>query len=554
MRLFSTEAKVGVVVLAALASLAWLTFQIGEFRFKERGYPIEAVFRTVSGLESEAKVRMAGVLVGSVDRIFLKDGRAHVVLRLDEGVVVREDSVIAVSSIGILAERYVEITSGSPGARALAPGTVVEGKELMDLDQLMAELTRTSESFRSLAASIQETISGRDSAMAQLLASTRGLVERVDALLEENRRSVRELLAQSAGLARDTRALVGDARTLVTDTHALVADNREELRGAIAGLRTLAETLNRRADQVADEATKTAGELRDTVRGGREDLQAVLTSMRQAAGSAETAADTLTKILAKVEAGRGTLGRLVNDETTIDRVDAAVGDIGGIAAKINSGEGSLGRLVTDDTLVTKLEGTADSAQRLFGAGDRLRFYLGYRGEYLGRSGDLKSYVSVKLQPQADKYYLLEVVDDPAGKTSTTSTKTTIERPEGGYTIEETQVETDENELKLSLLFAKDFGPLTFRGGVMESQGGAGLDYRLPWKRPTSLSFDSWDFGRDQGPHLKVTGKVALYRDIFLNAGVDDLADESRRSFFLGAGILFSDEDLRQLLNLATLSK
>jgi phospholipid/cholesterol/gamma-HCH transport system substrate-binding protein len=162
---------------------------------------------------------------------------------------------------------------------------------------------------------------------------------------------------------------------------------------------------------------------------------------------------------------------------------------------------------------------------------------------------------VKLQPQPDKYYLLEVVDDPAGKTTSTTTKTTIERPEGGYTIDETQTETDENKLKFSLLFAKDFGPLTFRGGLMESQGGAGLEYRLPWGRPASLGLDSWDFGRDEGgPHLKLTGKLALYKDVFLTAGVDDIANESRRSVFLGGGILFSDEDLRQLLNLATLSK
>jgi phospholipid/cholesterol/gamma-HCH transport system substrate-binding protein len=150
-RLFSTEAKVGVVVLGALASLTWLTFQIGEFRFRDKGYLIEAVFTTVSGLEEDAKVRMAGVLVGSVDSIFLREGRAHAILRLDDGVVVREDSVVAVASIGILSERYVEITSGSQTARALPEGAVVEGRVLTDLDQMMAELSRTSVVIGDLA-------------------------------------------------------------------------------------------------------------------------------------------------------------------------------------------------------------------------------------------------------------------------------------------------------------------------------------------------------------------------------------------------------------------
>ncbi|HWR98542.1 MAG TPA: MlaD family protein [Candidatus Methanoperedens sp.] len=553
MRLFSTEAKVGVVVLGALASLAWLTFQIGEFRFREKGYVIEAVFRTVSGLEEDAKVRMAGVLVGSVDRIFLKDGRAHALLRLDDGVVVHEDSVVAVSSIGILSERYVEISTGSPGARVLAPGAVIAGQELTDLDQVMAELARSSETIRTLAVSIEKTFGGDDSQLARLLAGTTGLVDRVSELLEENRRRVGELLAQSAATARDTRALIGAARTLVTETQTLVAENREELRGAITGLRTLAETLNRRADQLAAEATKTAEELRGTLRGGREDFQGLLASLRTAAGSAEGAAAKLTQILAKIDEGRGTLGGLVNDRSTLDRVDAAVDGFGGIAAKITGGEGTLGRLVSDDALVTKLEETADSAKRLLGAGDRMHFSLGYRGEYLGRSDGLKSYVTVKLQPRDDKYYLLEVVDDPAGSRSVKTTTSRIDRPDGGYTLVEHTEVVDENQLAFSLQFARDFGPLTFRGGLVESQGGAGLDYRAFGNR-LRLSLDGWDFGRDEGPHLKFSGSMKLYKDFYLNAGVDDWSEGDRRSVFVGAGILFSDEDLRELLSLARFSQ
>ncbi|HEY6000174.1 MAG TPA: MlaD family protein [bacterium] len=544
MRVLSAEAKVGAVVVAALAGLAWLTFQIGEFRFRQKGYVIEAVFHTVSGLETEAKVRMAGVLVGSVERIFLKDGLAHTRLRLDDGVVVHEDSVVSVASIGILSERYIEITTGSPGARVVPAGAVIAGRELVDLDQLMAELSRSSEAFRSLAGSIEKTFTGADSQVSRLLAGASDLVGRISALLEENRQRVGELLAQSAGLTRDARGLIGDAR-------AVVSDNRAELHAAIAGMRTLAETLNRRADELSAEATKTAEELRATVRGGREDFQGLLASMRTAAGSAEKAADTLTKILAKVEGGRGTLGRLVNDETTINRVDAALGDIDGIAEKINTGQGSLGRLVTDDTLVRKLESTADSAQRMLGANDRMHFYLGYRGEYLERVEALKSYVTVKLQPRADKYYLFEVIDDPAGKTTTTTTRTTIQRPDGGYTINETTEETREDQLLFSLLFAKSFGPLTLRGGLMESQGGLGVDWR-PGGGTLRLSAEGWDFGRDGGPHLKVAGQLGVYKDFFVSAGVDDVYDERRRSAFVGGGILFSDDDLREMLGLARL--
>jgi len=539
MRLFSTEAKVGVVVFAALAALTWLTFQIGEFRFRERGYLIEAVFRTVSGLEPKAKVRMAGVLVGSVDRIFLKDGLAHAHLRLDDGVVVRGDSVVSVASIGILSERFVDITSGTQTARVLQPGSVVTGRELIDLDQLLAQLADTSKTITTLAASIKDTFGGRESTVSQLMQNTNALVDRVSALIEDNRRRVADVLGQTAGLAADSRALL--------------ADNRAELHGTIVNLREFSATLNRRADELASQVTKTAEDLREAVRGRSDDVKSLMDSLRAAAGKAERAADSLSSILAKVDGGTGTLGKLVNDDASLAKVDRAVDQYGDIAAKINSGEGSIGRLVTDDALVAKLETTVDSANRLLGEGDRMHLFLGYRGEFLESSEHFKSYVTMKFQPRADKYYLLELIDDPAGKRTTSTTTTTVERPEGGYELVEKTVVDDQSKLKFSVEFAKDFGPLTFRGGLIESQGGAGLDYRLFGDR-LRLSFDTWDYGRDEGPHLKASGTWRFYKDLFVSAGVDDMAVDAFRSGYIGAGILFSDEDLKYLLSLTRYSQ
>jgi phospholipid/cholesterol/gamma-HCH transport system substrate-binding protein len=377
------------------------------------------------------------------------------------------------------------------------------------------------------------------------MKNTNGLVDRVNALLDDNRRQIGELIGQSAALARET--------------HGLLADNREQLHGTIVNLREFSATLNRRADEMSKEITSTAEELRTqiartgdeargTLKGGRDDLQGLLASLRATSAKAEQAADALTSVLRKVDGGTGTLGRLVNDSATVDKVDNAVDQIGGIAGKINAGQGSLGRLVTDDKLIVKLESAADSANRMLGEADRIHLFLGYRGEYLPDANGLKSYVTVKFQPRADKYYLLELVDDPAGKRTITNTTTTIDRPEGSYTLNENTVVDDKSELKVSALFAKEFGALTLRGGMIESQGGAGVDYRL-FKDRASVSLDAFDFGREEGAHYKFTGKLRVYKDFFINAGVDDFGEDDRRSAFLGAGILFSDEDLKYVLSL-----
>ncbi len=53
--------------------------------------------------------------------------------------------------------------------------------------------------------------------------------------------------------------------------------------------------------------------------------------------------------------------------------------------------------------------------------DLFRTYLDYRGEYLFEQEGLKSYLTLRIQPKEDKYYLIQIVDDPGGKEKITET-------------------------------------------------------------------------------------------------------------------------------------
>jgi len=79
----SAEAKVGLFVLAALIILGYMSFRVGEYGFGlKKGYPVNVVFDNATGLEKDASVQIAGVEVGRVDNISLKDGKALVTLRM----------------------------------------------------------------------------------------------------------------------------------------------------------------------------------------------------------------------------------------------------------------------------------------------------------------------------------------------------------------------------------------------------------------------------------------------------------------------------------------
>ncbi|OEU76128.1 MAG: hypothetical protein BA864_12720 [Desulfuromonadales bacterium C00003093] len=177
--------------------------------------------------------------------------------------------------------------------------------------------------------------------------------------------------------------------------------------------------------------------------------------------------------------------------------------------------------------------------------DTFRTYLDYRGEYLFDSNDVKSYLTLRIQPREDKYYLLQVVDDPQGKDSVTDiTRTTA----AGGTTSEHIVETDKDGLKFSAQIAKRYYNLGLRGGLFESTGGIAVDYYF-LNDSLTLSLEAFDFDPDRNAHLKFKADYTPFKHIYISSGFDDfISDEGKESFFIGAGIKFLDEDIKTLLS------
>ncbi|MBI5344689.1 MAG: hypothetical protein HZB83_05040 [Deltaproteobacteria bacterium] len=91
-----------------------------------------------------------------------------------------------------------------------------------------------------------------------------------------------------------------------------------------------------------------------------------------------------------------------------------------------------------------------------------------------------------------------------------------------------------------------FGDLTLRGGIIESTGGAGIDYYL-LKNRLKLSLEAFDFNQRGNPRMKAGGTVYLNKFFYLTAGYDDFASkEGLSSAFIGLGLQFEDEDIKYL--------
>lgn len=145
------ETIVGLFVVASLVALLVMVLIIAREEGLWQDYiQYQAVFKNISGLKRGSEVRLAGVTVGSVTNTTIRsDGKILVTFEVmsQYGNQIREDSQASIGSIGLLGDRSLDLTPGSPDKKDIPPGGLLAGVEPMDIQEL---LTRAAPSLDSI--------------------------------------------------------------------------------------------------------------------------------------------------------------------------------------------------------------------------------------------------------------------------------------------------------------------------------------------------------------------------------------------------------------------
>ncbi len=131
---------VGLFLVIGILALGYLSIRLGRVSFLgSAGYLVSVDFPAVGGLKAGSSVEIAGVPIGRVESIGLVDYQARVVLRLDRGVQIQEDSIASIKTKGLIGERYIRISPG--GSEKIVPpnGRIREVEPPVDLEELLSK-------------------------------------------------------------------------------------------------------------------------------------------------------------------------------------------------------------------------------------------------------------------------------------------------------------------------------------------------------------------------------------------------------------------------------
>ncbi len=145
MRKSGVETAVGLFLVVGILCLGYLSIRLGKLELVGGDdVPVTAEFSTVSGLKQGANVEIAGVEIGKVDSIDIRDYKAVVRMRLRRGLRLQEDTIASVRTRGLIGDKYISL---SPGAsdRLIAPGGKIrETESAVDLEGLIGQVIHGS--------------------------------------------------------------------------------------------------------------------------------------------------------------------------------------------------------------------------------------------------------------------------------------------------------------------------------------------------------------------------------------------------------------------------
>ncbi|HND85173.1 MAG TPA: MCE family protein, partial [Pseudobdellovibrionaceae bacterium] len=378
--------------------------------------------------------------------IRLQDGQARIDITIKSDVPLYRSASVAIKSQGILGDKYVEVNPGSVTDELLENGTQIgQVKDKGSLDNLVGEVSDITSSLKSVAEALKESV--------------------------QDNGTRKHILGR----------IVSNIEKLTGDIAEMTSENKGKLGEIVDQVRDVSSVLSKIAKDDSDKGFKKSWE------------------------KIADAAKNLEEITAKVNRGDGTIGKLINDETTVDELNTTIEGINGML----------------DT------------------GSRIQTAFDFRGDYLTEVGSSKTDVGIRIQPGLDRYYYLAIVSDPQGVVERSRTAVS-----GSSTADYSETKTYYSKTKITALFAKNFWDFTLKGGLIENAAGLGMDYTF-MKRKMRFSLEAFDFAQ---ANLRASVSYHLLSGFYVSGGMTDILNKSdRRSTFLGAGLLLTNDDLKLLL-------
>ncbi|MES2517950.1 MAG: MlaD family protein [Bacteroidota bacterium] len=282
----SKETKVGILALSTFVIL-YLGFNFlkgKDFFSPENKYVV--IYDNVEGLTAANQVSLSGMKVGQVKTVELIEGnKVKVTLSIRKDLPLPEGTKAILSSDGLLGGKLIRLQMGKASKIIEKDGILLAGSEtgisdlikeqalplLHNLDSLTLSLRVVSKSFEATGASVNNLVRNSDRTVSTLGAS-------LNTTIAENKTNL-------AGITANMKALSGN-----------LIETERSLKPLIGKFSSIADSLN-------------------------------TLKVSKALATTQKSLEGLQRIMAGVEAGQGSMGKLLKDDSLYSNINRSLADL-----------------------------------------------------------------------------------------------------------------------------------------------------------------------------------------------------------------------------------
>lgn len=509
----SAELKVGLFTIVAGVLIGYMFFVLSPDSFNNDDYvDYITIVKDASGIIEKTHVKTNGVIVGKVSNISLESNRTKIRLSVKRSVKIPQGSSIAIKEKGLLGDVFIEIMRGDDVGVYIDPEGIIPPTE----DQMSI------------------------SALIHVAGAIGNDIKEITTILSK-------VMGGQVG-ERNIESIVSDFREFASNTRQLVEENKNDIRQIIQDIRNTSDTLKK----VIANKEKDFDNIVSNVRLATADLKKFSSSIRDIVDGENR--QKIDKIIASFD-------------STMNDVESTAKNVRMVAAKLENGQGSLGKLINDESTISELEGAIKDIREVLAPATKLQLTVDYHGE-LRKDESTQHYFNMYMRTKPDKFYLIGFTDLSESEKMITPVcydKTDKEVACGSTDVSKTKdIISEKKALRFNFQFGKRWHYMQLRFGLFETTGGLASDFYLLDDR-IKLTFEAFDWNSKskfrKTAHFKTYLSILFFKHIYLLAGIDDPSRydpetgkvDKNFNYFYGAGLNFDDQDLKAIFGTASLA-
>ena len=300
----SSEAKVGLFVIAALTIFVVTFLSVANIQLTGEKAPYKTYFAYIGGLDEGGLVRYGGRKAGIIRSVrpWADDPtKTEVVFDLRTDVPINRESRATIASLNALGQNYLEITPGSIAAPRIEPGETVESIEALTFTDLINKVANVTDTAVALMGDVRgkldlvvadadellknlNRITGKENQenIAKMLENGNKLIAEQSPKIDRITSRIDSTLEGIEALAADLREVAEDAGETVRNVNRTVEETREPIKSDLAEL-----------ERTLKEARETIAEVRALVIVNEQNINETIANFRVASENIEALTDDL---------------------------------------------------------------------------------------------------------------------------------------------------------------------------------------------------------------------------------------------------------------------